>query len=139
MTIDRKDWIEIAKFKQQSNVGQRVQAAGLERLRQAAVPAERLMAEEHWRIYQQMLQAAVEQQTMNRDRLLAQLMSDRCNSYEDMTRVKRMIAECEAMILAWTTAIDLPKQLIESAERAAEALAKTTEAYDEKEPAYGVR
>lgn len=138
MPMDRRDWIEAARERQQPR---RVagDTHGLERLRQAAVPAEKLMADEHWRLYQQMLQGAIEAQAKNRDRLLLQLMSDVCNSYEDMTRVKRLIAECEAMIRAWQTAIDLPKQLLESAERAAAALAAATERFDEpKEIADGV-
>jgi len=138
MPMDLKDWRKQQEEKR-AFVRSAPNVSGLERLRQAAVPAEKLMADEHWRLYQQMLQGAIEAQVKNRDRLLLQLMSDVCNSYEDMTRVKRLIAECEAMIRAWQTAIDLPKQLLESAERAAAALAAATERFDEpKEIADGV-
>lgn len=125
MTFDRRDWLA-----RQSKEPATPRASGLQQLAQAAVPAATLMADQHWAIYQQMLQAVVNRTIANRDRLLAQLMSDACNSYEDMVRTKRLIAECEATIRAWVTAIELPKQLLDSAEAAREKLDTEAARYD---------
>ncbi|MGE0289521.1 MAG: hypothetical protein AB7I42_26030 [Bradyrhizobium sp.] len=133
MTIERKDWM--ARQQTLATKPSHAHLAGLERMRQAAVPAEKLMADDHWRVYQQMLQGAIEAQVANRDRLLLRLMSDGCNSYEDMVLVKRLIAECEATIHAWKAAIDLPVQLLASAEQAAQSLAAIGNRFEEKEPA----
>jgi hypothetical protein len=131
MTIDRKDW-NVRQAQALGSAARNANLRALERLRQAAVPAEKLMGDDHWRIYQQMLQDAVNRQIENRDRLVLQLMSDTCNSYEDMVRVKRMIAECEATIRAWQTAIDLPKQLLNGAAEAQQALNDVTDSFAEK-------
>lgn len=127
MTFDRKQWkdhtsaADVERF--------RARLPSLELLRQAAVPAERLMAEDHWRVYQQMLQGAIERMLEHRQRLVARLLSDACNSFEDMARTKRLVAECEATIRAWTTAIDLPKQLLAGAESAARLIEEETTRY----------
>jgi len=126
--IDRKDWNERAQTFV-SKEARQMRVRSLEHLRQAALPFERLMAEEHWRVYQQMLQGAIEEQTKNRDRLVANLLSDGCASFEAMTVTKRMIAECDATIRAWNAAIDLPMQIRHNGEAAAAALEEEVSRY----------
>lgn len=130
--IDRPDWQRRLQDKisyTESPESKRMRLRTLELANQAAVPAEKLMADEHWRVYQQMLQGAIEAQRRNRDVLLANLLSDRCASYEAMTTTKRLIAECDASIRAWQAAIELPLQLISNAEIAAAALEQETSRY----------
>lgn len=127
-TIDRRDWNERIQTVTTPE-GRATRMRSLEHLRQAALPFERLMAEEHWRVYQQMLQGAIELQTQNRDRLISNLLSDSCSSFEAMTLTKRMIAECDATIRAWNAAIDLPVQIRQNGEAAAAALEQETSRY----------
>lgn len=104
----------------------------LETLRQAAVPAATLMADPSWSLYQQMLQASIERTERNRDRFIARLNSADCASAEEMFRLKQLIAECNAMVTAWTAAIALPKQLIENARMAEESISKVVEPYESR-------
>lgn len=131
MTIDRKDWVKHLAEQQHPRAAMMRDTHNLHLMKQAAVPAEVLMADQHWAVYQQMLQGQVEALIANRDRLVATLMSDACSSYEDMTRVKRLIAECEATIRAFAAAIALPKQLLEGAEKATAELAAITGKYEQ--------
>lgn len=129
MTYDRKDWIDRVAARR-ADQAQDDDRRRLELVAQAAVPAEKLMSDPNWAIYQQQLQAAIERMRAHRTRLAETLNSPGCIGHEDMLRVKILILECDAMVNAWQAAIDLPRTVMESAERAAKVLEKLTEKYD---------
>lgn len=133
MTYERTDFNVLRKMERDAkrliHTKQRADAIGL--LAQAAVPAESLMSDPHWALYQQMLQASLERMENHRARLVETLTSSACASAEQMFRVKLLIAEADGLISAWRTAIELPKQLRDSATKAQESLNAKIERYDE--------
>ena len=129
MTYDRKDFIEAVRARHDAARSKSEPALHL--LAQAAVPAAALMGDPVWAVYQQMLQAAVERTRESRMRMAETLASPQCNTFEQMTRIKQLMAECDGLIMAWLTAINLPKQLIENAGKAQHALDEQLRKYDE--------
>lgn len=129
--IDRVDWTRLQEIREKERRPQeaRALAANLNVLRQAAVSAERLMDDEHWRVYQQMLQSSVEQMRLYRARLVDTLLADGCDSLTAMTRTKRLIAECDASIRMAEAAIALPRQIQHNGAQAAELLEKEVSRY----------
>ena len=93
--------------------------------RQAAVEQSKLMEDQHWRVYQQMLQAALETVQATRAGLLERLGGPAPMGPEQLYALRREIAHCEGAAEAFTAAISLPRQLSESAEAAAETWGKT--------------
>lgn len=132
MTYERRD-VNIIREMERAERRRNMRAApgGDHLLAQAAVPAETLMSDPHWAVYQQMLQASVVRMEAQRARLVETLTSSNCTSAEHMTRVKILIAECDGLISAWRTAIELPKQLLESALKAQETLNAQLDRHDE--------
>jgi len=124
VTYERRDFNALREAERASRYKEveKHHLGALDRLSQAAVPAASLMADPHWALYQQMLQASLERVQANRARLVETLTSAACASTEQMTRLKILIAEADGLINAWQTAIDLPKQIQESAQKAQETL-----------------
>ena len=133
MTYERKDFESLRETerRQRDDQAAKQHMNAIGRLAQAAVPAASLMADPKWALYQQMLQASLERVRANRDRLVETLTSAACSSAEQMTRLKILIAECDGLINAWQTAIDLPKQLHDSARAAQDTLNAQLERHDE--------
>src|SRR3990167_1125506 len=129
LSFDRKGFEELTRQRSAGRSAQTSQPA-LHLLAQAAVPAAVLMADPNWSVYQQMLQAAVDRTIANRLRLADTLASPAGSTYEQMTRIKHLMAECDGLIAAWKTAISLPRDLVENAERAQKVLDFQVEKYD---------
>lgn len=95
----------------------------IRQIAQAAVPAHAVMGDPNWRVYQQMLQGAIEQLRTVVDSDARRLYSPECAAEEER-RLKNRINRHVGMIEAFEAAIALPKQLVESAESAQAELAK---------------
>ena len=120
MTHDRADFDKLIADK----AGKREQKhrPALEWLAQAAVSAEQLMADPHWKVYQQYLAAAVGNTEQNADALRRKLASPLVVDHSEILITKIALAESEAMIRAWNVAISMPKEIMEKGEEAKSVL-----------------
>jgi len=100
-----------------------LQQAHLRAIEQAAVPAHAVMGDPNWRVYQQMLQGALERLRAVVEHDTRRLWSPECPATEERV-LKIRINRHVGMIEAFEAAIALPKQLLESAEAAQAELAK---------------
>lgn len=129
MSFDRADYSQYTARQRAAQLATRT--PDLRLLAQSAVHASALMSDPAWAVYQQMLQAAVDTTVGHRRRLAESLTSPECSTLEQMTRIKHLVAECDGLINAWMTAINLPKVLQQNAEKAQEILNEQTGKFDE--------
>jgi len=97
-------------------------------LEQAEVSQEALMADPHWRHYQQMVQGAIEQTKTHLETLKRSLEHPDLTEESEIQRVRNQLFICRARIEAWEVAISLPKSIIENAEQARERLKQFVDA-----------
>jgi hypothetical protein len=119
MSFDRKDWLAAVE---QRNAERR--AVGMPQLHQAEVAAERLMEDQIWRVYQQTLQGVLEHIKDCRITLIESLRVPRDDV--EFRRAQVEVARCEGWIEALDSAIGLPKQILEGADKALESITKAT-------------
>lgn len=120
MSYDRQQWRDSLKRRQSDAVTVMAAPTSFQMPPQAAVLEEQLMADPHWRVYQQLLQGAVERMKVSRLTLLTRLA-------QPMDAVQTASIQCEVArhdgsIMAMESAISLPRQLAESAAKASESL-----------------
>jgi len=130
MTYDRAE-IREALAKRDQKLASNADYSHLKLVAQSAVPAQLLMADQHWAIYQQQLQAAIDAMELNIERLRNKFCSPSLVNADEIVLTKNALLEACATAQAWRVALALPRQIIETAERASEALAKVTEKYEQ--------
>lgn len=118
MTYDRKQWRDSLPTASADHL-----RGGFALPPQAAVQAEHLMADPHWGVYQQMLQGAAEALEASRAALVKRLWAPA--DAVTTAALQCEIARISGAIDAFTSAITLPRQLLESHEKAAEGLGAT--------------
>ncbi len=132
MTYERQEIRDAMKKHDQKLVGHSNQHH-LTVVAQSAVPAQLLMADPHWAIYQQQIQHAIETMDANIERLRTKLCSPSLVDPQEMALTKNALLEACATSQAWRVAVALPKQIIDNAEVAKDLLAKVTEKYGNAE------
>ena len=128
MTYERSE-IQAALKKRDQKLAGEANYRHLTLVAQSAVPAQLLMADQHWSIYQQQIQSAIDAMDDNIERLKTKLCSPSLVNVDEIALTKNALLEACATSQAWRVALALPKQIIDNAELASEALAKVTEKY----------
>lgn len=114
MTYDRSTFKQIAAEKHSAADERRAEfAQKMRQLSQAEVSHEALMADPHWRVYQQLLQGAIEQTKKDHAELLQLLDEPELTDENEIRRIRNLMFMCKARITAWEVAISLPKQVQE--------------------------
>jgi len=120
--IDRKEWTEHVAEK--ANTKARESRPGLEMLQQAAVKSSSLTGNPAWDTFLSYLQAAVDTTKLQRDAFQDKLTDPDLVNTEEMLRLKSNITRCSERIIAWETAISLPKDIIAEGEKAKSLLGR---------------
>lgn len=117
MTYDRKQYSDItARSRERTESG----SAHNKLPAQAAVQAALLMDDANWRAYQQILQGAIVAMRDSRQKMLERLA--RPLDAVSMGIAQCEIASCDGAIAALESAIALPRQIAENAEKAEQDL-----------------
>lgn len=133
MTYDRKQYRDLA-----TGSGERSETVrrSSNLPAQAAVQAALLMDDANWRAYQQMLQGAIVAMRDSRQKMLERLA--RPLDAVSMGIAQCEIASCDGAIAALESAIALPRQIVENAEKADQDLSAAVQSITGGSAHFGV-
>jgi len=120
MTIDRKSWDARLGLENSARDAERRAAAALQRLRQAAVPLERLTGHEAWDTF---LRLGEQKQETDRSELAAvreRLAGLGFLSEAELARLRWQAAILQAAIVARQEILDLPRAILQSLQQVSE-------------------
>ena len=125
MSFDKKDFLDSVSQKAKERTAN---VMPLLRAVQAVAPVmEKLMTDTHWDRYLAYLQGYVNQARAAKENAQAKLSDPAVWDTGQLTKLKSDIIVADAMIEAWTTAMQLPKALISGAEEANKTIARFEE------------
>ena len=97
-------------------------------LQQAAVKAEHLTGQPEWDYFLSLLQNAIDVTETQAKEFERKLSDPSLVGHEDLLAVKIDLIRCLERMMAWKVVMDLPKELVESGETAANILERLTDA-----------
>jgi hypothetical protein len=122
VSYDRKEFLDTVSKKAQERTAN---VMPLLRAVQAVAPVmEKLLTDTHWDHYLAYLQGYVNQAKAAKENAQAKLSDPAVWDTGQLTKLKSDIIVADAMIEAWTTAMQLPKALISGAEEANKTIAR---------------
>ena len=115
MTFDRKDFEDLSAHRK---VNRELELMPLHRMLQAAAPimASMVTGSDAWDKYLAILQGFVDQAKNSKLNAESRLAAPDVWEHGQLMKLKADILTCNAMIEAWTVAMQLPKALIEGGE-----------------------
>lgn len=115
--FDKRDVLTATKEKRL-----REAALRLNLVAQAEVPANQLMGDPAWNIYQQQIAGAIEKMRGHEAMAVERLTDPYTVNHDALMELKIALAEIRGTIHAWEVALSLPRQIIDDAEKAREIL-----------------